>query len=285
MIYRIVQYIQPWEIDDLERQINQLIHSSYFLDDPKKIILDVTMNLDIIDWESSKIPKQYFVNKFNYLYKLIDQYYQANFDTDINIKGCTDKRRVSSELDQDFIIWLDSDIYFSRSLLPTMINACKYINAQEDSFILSPQTIRYWDSSWDCLTNHRYLNQPHNHRDFFDLYSLDTIQDDVIIKHNSYIKFGGGWFNLFTNSVFKKSPLPIELGPYSPDDTYTSYCASFLGIKQYILDGVVVSELGKRFLEDKDYLKSMLTINTQEKNKITDPELYQLVNKFIENKK
>ena len=38
MIYRIVEYIQPWEIDDLERQINQMILSTYQIknDDKKR---------------------------------------------------------------------------------------------------------------------------------------------------------------------------------------------------------------------------------------------------------
>ena len=61
MVYRIVQYIQPWEIDDLERQVNQLIGASYSLGG-ETLILDCTLNLSnsLIDWQLSKLPKQYF---------------------------------------------------------------------------------------------------------------------------------------------------------------------------------------------------------------------------------
>ena len=37
MKYRLVQYIQPWEIDDFERVTNQLIKSAYTIPNPKEI--------------------------------------------------------------------------------------------------------------------------------------------------------------------------------------------------------------------------------------------------------
>jgi len=283
MIYRISQYIQPWEIDDLDRQIDQHIKSSYYIQNDE-IIFDITMNLEIVNWDNSSLPIDYFVNKFKYLQTKLSQYYKVNFDTDPNIKGCTDKRRQSQFKEQDFVIWLDSDLYFSHLTLPYLIHASQQI--LDEYFIISPEIIKYWDHSWDCITHNKFLNEPHNHRDYFDLYSLEKLvsENEITIRKNNTIKFGGGWFNLIKNSVFNKVPLIDELGPYAPDDTYLSLCGES-STSQYILGGVVVSEIGKRFLENKNYIKPLLNIKIQDKQKITDQELYNLVNTFRKNDK
>lgn len=281
MIYRIIQYIQPWEIDDFERQVDQLIKGYYYLDSKQDtIILDVTMNIEIVDWSSSKITPQYFLDKFEYLKNKTQHYFQAEFDTDTTIQGCTDKRRKCSGKEQDFIIWLDSDVFFPVQLLPLLILGSKQIS--DPSFILTPQIIRYWDRSWDCLTNTAFLDQPHNHRDFFDLYSVDSLlesQEQQIIKNNT-VKFGGGWFNLLKSTIFTQVPLIEELGAYAPDDTYLSMCSMKLNIPQYILTGVTVSEIGKKFLVGKDYLKKQLTVKIQDKQKISDQQLNTLISNF-----
>jgi len=282
-IFRIVQYIQPWEIDDLDRQIDQHIKSSYYIENNNKIIFDVTMNINIIDWDGSKISLEYFLNKFKYIETKLKQYFTTEFDLDSTIKGCTDKRRQSQFKIQDFIIWLDSDLYFSYLTLPFLIQASRQIN--DSDFILSPEIIKYWDSSWDVITHHKFLNESYNHRDYFDLYNIDNLvnNNDISIRKNNTIKFGGGWFTLIKSTVFNKIPLVDELGSYAPDDTYLSLCGDQI-IPQYILEGVVVSEIGKRFSENKDYLKPQLKIKIQDKQKISDNELYQLVNKFYLNK-
>lgn len=281
MVYRIVQYIQPWEIDDLERQVDQLIKSSYLISDNKDtIIYDVTMNTEVVDWQESNLPQSYFVDKFEHLKIRLGYYYKAEFDIDNNIKGCTDKRRHCCKKEQDYIIWLDTDLYFSVQLLPLLILASKEL--KDEHFILTPQIIKYWDHSWDCITNPVFLDQPHNHRDFFDLYSVDTVTGDqqIGLVKNNQIKFGGGWFNLIKSSIFKEVPLVNELGAYAPDDTYLSLCGMRLNIPQYILTGVTVSEVGKKFLVGKDYIKKQLKVKIQDKQKITDQQLHTLVSTF-----
>lgn len=281
MIYRIIQYIQPWEIDDFERQVDQLIKSSYYLDPVQDtIILDVTMNVGIVDWQSSELPLTYFLDKFKYLQTKTEHYFQVEFDTNSAIQGCTDKRRVCSYKTQDFVIWLDSDVFFPVQLLPLLVLGSKQL--PDSSFILTPQIIRYWDSSWDCITNPAFLNQPHNHRDFFDLYSVDSLtesQEQQVVKNNT-VKFGGGWFNLLKSTIFSRVPLVDELGPYAPDDTYLSMCSMKLNIPQYILTGITVSEVGKKFLTGKDYIKKHLVVKIQDKDKISDQQLHTLISDF-----
>jgi hypothetical protein len=277
---RIVQYIQPWEIDDFERQINQLIKSSYNIEYPNDIIIDVTLNLDIVNWELSKMPKDYFINKFLAICDRARTKYTVEYDTDVNIQGVTDKRRSVQSKDQDYVIWLDSDVYFPTTLLPFMVLAIK--NIKSTDFIISPQLIRYWDASWDTLTNKKYLTEPFNHRDYFESFSLDaecSNNETLIMLNTERIKFGGGWFNLFSNSVFKKIPIPEEIGSYGPDDTYISECANRCHVMQYILSGQVVTEVGKVY--QTNYIKPLLTVNIQDKQKITDEQLGKLIYAFI----
>lgn len=281
-IYRIIQYIQPWEIDDLQRQIHDMIQSSYLIADDATVIWDVTMNTDIVNWETSKLPIEYFTSKFKYLKTIVDYYFTAEFNIDNSIKGCTDKRRNIINTKQDYVIWLDSDVYFSKLNLPYLINATQHIN--DELYIVSPQIIKYWDDSWNCLVNSQFINEPYNHRDYFDLYSLDNIcsGNDITIKQNTHIKFGGGWFNLFTNKVFEQIIFPDALGSYSADDLYVMLCSAKLNIKQYILEGIVVSEIGNKYLHNKNYIKPSLDIKISDKQKISDFEFEQLVRKFYE---
>jgi hypothetical protein len=277
---RIVQYIQPWEIDDFERQINQLIKSSYNIENPKNIIIDVTLNLEIVDWVASKMPKEYFIDKFNALCKRAQTRYSVEYDMDVNIQGVTDKRRSAESKEQDYIIWLDSDVFFPTTVLPYMVLATK--NIDSEYFILSPQLIRYWDMSWDVLTNKKYLSEPFNHRDSFESFSLDVNCSDnetKIVANLERIKFGGGWFNLFSNSVFKKIPLPKDLGSYGPDDTYIAECAVRSHVIQYILEGQIVTEVGK--LYQTNYIKPFLNVKIQDKQKISNSQLVDLINSFI----
>jgi hypothetical protein len=282
MIYRIVQYIQPWEIDDLDRQADQLIRGSYFIEAPKNVVLDVTMNLEIVNWNESSLPKEYFVNKYRFIKTKLEKYFTVEFDTDCSIRGCTDKRRSVVDKIQDYIIWLDSDIFFAAETLSYLIKGTEQVT--DDYYIISPEIIKYWDTSWDCITAQQFLDKPFNLRDSFDMYSLGTIvtAEDVYLRENSIIKFGGGWFTLFTDSFFKKITLIPELGAYAPDDTYVSYCGMKLGIPQYILAGVVVSEIGKRLLENKDYIRPLLNIKIRDKQKISDKELLELIQSFYE---
>lgn len=283
MVYRIVEYIKPWEIDDLERQINTMVMSSYSIENPKNIIWEVTMNMNCVDWDNSKIDASYFTNKFEYLRRTVSHYFSEDFNTDPLVRGCVDIRRNCNSKIQDYCIWLDPDIYFSYLTLPYLISATQ--NIKDKDFILSPQIIKYWDDSWDSIVHEKFLKEPYNHRDYFDLYSLNVLaeKNDISLKINTDVKMGGGWFNLFSDSLLKKLPIPIEFGPYGHEDTYVSYCSKKVGAKQYILSGVVVSEIGKKYLEGKDYIRPLLKLKITEKTKISDEEAFSFIRKFYEN--
>ena len=63
MITQVVIHLMPYEIDWFEWQAKQLKIGSYYIED--KVIIDVTLNLNLVNWNNSQIPKQYFIDKFN----------------------------------------------------------------------------------------------------------------------------------------------------------------------------------------------------------------------------
>lgn len=282
MKYRIVQYIQPWEIDNFERQVNQMILSSYYIDNPKNVIWDVTMNLSIVDWDKSNLPKKYFIDKFNYLAQIVNYYFTAEFDFDLSIQGSGDKKRVCSEKNHDFTIWLDSDIFFPRKTLSYLIHATNQI--EETSYILTPEIIRWWDESWDCIVNEKFINSPLTMRMQFDIYSLDSIMDEEILslKRNDVLKFGAGWFTLLSKDVTDTIKIPIEGGSYGVDDTYFMMCGTGLQIPQYVLQGIVISEMSTKYLDNQDYIKPHLKIDIEDRKRISNEDFNELVKKFYQ---
>ena len=62
MTTQIVVHLLPHEIDWFEWQSKQLKIGSYYIED--KVIIDVTLNLNLVDWEKSQLPKKYFIDKF-----------------------------------------------------------------------------------------------------------------------------------------------------------------------------------------------------------------------------
>jgi L-rhamnose mutarotase len=279
MKYRIVQYIQPWEIDNFERQVNKMIESSYYIQEPKDVVWDVTLNLSIVNWENSKIDKSYFVNKFEYLRTIVDYYFTAEFDYDVRIQGSGDKKRVCAEKIQDYSIWLDSDIFFPTQTLPMLIHATKQIT--ETRYILTPEIVRWWDASWDCIVNKKYLSEPHEMRMSFDIYSLESsVEEEVNIKSIEQLKFGAGWFTLLSQRVLDEIKIPIEGGSYGVDDTYFMICGQMIGIRQFVLSGITIAEMSTRFLKNKDYIKPLLDVIIADKNRISPDEFDNLIKKF-----
>lgn len=286
MVYRIVQYIQPWEIDDLERQINKMIPSSYLIENHHSIVWDVTLNLDMVDWSNSHINKQFFIDKFNYLKRLTSFYFGEEFSIDSNIKGAADKKRNCADKNQDYSVWLDADMFFPESALAYIVKTTENLNPQ-DHLIITPEIIKYWDNSWDCITHEKFLSQPFNHRDFFDLYALDSILLDNSLSVSQLpqgsLKFGSGWLTTLSDRLVKATRIPKELGSYGADDTYVMLCGNKLGTKQLVIRGLVVSEIGNKYLEGKNYYKTQLVINTRDKEKISEENFRKLIIQFYEN--
>jgi hypothetical protein len=246
MITQIVIHLLPHEIDWFEWQAKQLKVGSYYIKD--KVIIDITLNLNLINWEISQLSKQYFIDKFNQILEYFDWCeIISEVNEDKTCLGIDDKRRNSiRKYNPDNFIYLDCDIVFKPETLALLINSAKTIN--DEYYIISPQTPKLWDVTWDMLVNKLYQNEQYGFYKTVDPYSI-LIQDygDIVLFPIDIFKFGGGWFNLISSKLLKFTDIPDSFGPYGIDDTYVMYCCEIMKQKQlnpqqYIVKNLVVAE-------------------------------------------
>jgi len=242
---QIVVHLLPQEIDWFEWQSKQFKQGSYYLEKDDQIIIDVTLNLNLVNWTESKIPKDFFVNKFEQLKQFWD-WAEVKFEIDEEGKclGCDDKRREAIRTTTaDNILYLDCDLVFKPETLKYMLNATQ--SAESDYYIITPQIVRLWDDTWDSIVNDKYLMKPpgqgYKEEDPFAVVVSTT--EEVGIKRIPNFKFGGGWFNLLSTKLLKIIDIPDSFGPYGVDDTFVMMCSSEMTKKGYLVVQYAVTEL------------------------------------------
>ncbi len=269
----------PREIDQLERILDKLHESSFYLDENNnKVIIDVTLNLNNIftNWEKSILDKKYFINKFNNLKSKSSWAYKTLFDADENEKclGINDKRRNSINHlnpEVDYIMYLDLDVFFSKVNLSLAFQSFNQIPNQYH--IISSELTKLWDSSWDIISNINFKDKSYDFWKSIDPYSIEyhvSVNGNFNIKPINTIKFGGGWFNIFSTNLLKFIGIPDSLGPYGLDDTYIMEACKMMksknyDVNQYILEGAVVCENIKYELYNYNPYEKYITDNSIEK--------------------
>ena len=99
---------------------------------------------------------------------------------------------------------------------------------------------------------------------------------ELNLKELPYVKFGGGWFNVFSSNLLKFIDVPDSLSSYGLDDTFVGDCSNLMkqkgyDISQYILDNVLVCENRKyRDLNPYNSMIEDLTIDESFKQKYRD---------------
>lgn len=244
---QILVHLFPNELDAFEWQSTQIRLGRHLLDKEDVIILDVTLNLNFIDWGKTTLPKQFILEKFN---KILNLWDWANVISDVNednsCRGCDDKRRNSIRLySPDNFVYLDCDIVFRSETLKCLMWASKEIKSKY--YIISPEIIKVWDNTWDCLTNKNYINispgmDRYKNADPFSVIS-DEINESIFVRKNNQFKFAGGWFNLISSNLLKFTDIPDSFGPYGVDDTYVMYCAELMKLKNYDIQQYVIENL------------------------------------------
>lgn len=275
----------PHEIDWFEWQAKQLKVGSCYIED--KVIIDVTLNLNLVDWKNSQIPKQHFIDKFYQIKQLFD-WCETIFEIDENnvCLGIDDKRRNSIRNYQpDNFIYLDCDIIFKPETLALLISSAKTIS--DDYYIISPQTPKLWDFTWDILVNNIYSNQQYGFEKIIDPYSILNIDyGEVSLLPINIFKFGGGWFNLISAKLLKFTDIPDSFGPYGIDDTYVMYCCDIMKQKQlkpqqYVINNLVVAENYK--YRNNPYSQYLKITNKKDEYRIQAENNFQNeLNKFYE---
>lgn len=251
MNIKIILHLMPWEIDYALLTFSQLKKSKYYLPEDVNITIDSVLNLSphLIDWDSSNLPKEYFITKYNNISKLlIDYNHNPKIIQDNIFYGHLDLQRecISSEI--DYYINICPDIYFSEYSLLYLIESVKQI--QDKYFVLTFQHRKLTDPSWDPTTDPDYLEIPYNRCNEVDIYDIrynnKTRDSSVNLFKIDAPKFTG-WFDLYSKNFFENiSPVHDDWHGYGPWDWYTMILLSTLKDKinfsQYVLKGQTIGD-------------------------------------------
>jgi hypothetical protein len=229
MLKVISIFALPHEIDMLENTLTQLKRSFRHLKTPQDWTIHVTTTLedDMVDWENSKIPKSYFEEKFE---KLGNDWDSCNksFNISTKIKGCVSQRRETllQYPKSDYYIWLDTDIIFDEQLLYYMENSISAVHETYPYTIITPEIVKVWDNTWDCLVNERFLSKPIDYQKTNDPYIDSLIVETPSLEqvHNKYVgqprfKFAGGWFTCLSGELLRRIGVPESFQHYGLEDT------------------------------------------------------------------
>lgn len=279
----IVIYLQPQELDDFYRTALLLKGASQHINGENFHIL---VRLDTTHLTT---PSTFAQDKFNTILPLLGWAGKVEVITDKEVRGVVSMRRYALTKDWTHHIWLDNDIIFPKEILYYITESIKGLG--EGDYILSPETVRLWDTTWDCLVNENFMDKPINYcREGHDPYTDSQIYGDVQleeVRNNIYgqpnIKFGGGWFNTLSTSLLKKVGIPQSFGHYGLEDTFIMWASSFIPMKQYKLKNIVVCE--DYTFRNNEYWKGILTYESKKEEylKVAHQNFGQELNKLKEN--
>lgn len=242
-------HIMPWEIDYAMLSFAQLKKSQNYLPEEANVEFECVLNLSnyAVDWDKSVLPKEYFIKKYNDISKNFDRIKINNrivySDT---LYGHLDLQREVSAPHIDYYLSVCPDIYFGEYLIPYIIESTKAI--PNKNFILTPQTTKRWDPSWDVLVNSNFLNIPYSRCFDLDCYKVDYVNSSPpeLVPFNGF-KFAG-WMDCYSKEIWEKlCPVWDEWSGYGSLDTYMMFTLSLLkqkgyDVQQYILKNQVISE-------------------------------------------
>jgi len=272
----------PYEIDDLENTLNQLKKASHYIDKKIDWYLDVTMCLadDMVNWNKSSLPKKFFEDKLLKLLSTTD-WCTKNIQTSTEIKGCVSQRRYSLEKhrEADYFIWLDTDIIFDERTLFYIEQSIKGTNKDYLQTIITPEIVRVWDNTWDCIVNEQFLDKPLEYQKTNDPYKDSGIKGDISIvpvnnsnSPQSRFKFAGGWFTCISGKLLNRIGVPDSFAHYGYEDTFLMVGSEKLvreqneEIHQFKIKNLVVCE-NYKYRGHYHYLNSLSVYDRREEFK------------------
>ena len=252
----------PWEIDHALFTADRLKQGLYNISSNDVIYIDSALNLSsqVINWDSSKLPKEFFVEKYNlFLKTLSNKVINNSFVYDGNdIYGHLDLQKTAKQENVDYYINICPDIDFSPSLLFYMIESAKQISTKY--FVLTSQIFRCWDESWDVLVNQNFMKYRCNETinvDIHDIRHQSQQFNDVSIIDINEFKFAG-WFDLYNKSFFENlCPYLDEWHGYGPWDYYAINICNFakklgVDVRQYVIKNEVIYFYDNGILSDTE---------------------------------
>lgn len=265
-------FVMPHELNDLERVLLDLNRCSKYVDGKNyEFYVSLSLSDYLINWQESIINKQFFIDKFNSLKKLTEWSEKSTFQIREDIFGAFQNKRFAHKecKDATHFIWLDTDIVFEEKILSYLENSVNLIQSNNiHKYLITPEIVRYWDTTWDCLVNQKYLDYPLDFCKTANPFtecgekgdiSIESVQNNI--PGQPYTKFGAGWFTLLSKELLDTIPLPESMGAYGPDDTFIMWGIEKLSkrgetIYQFKLKNYVICE--NYIYRDRNHYDSIL---------------------------
>jgi len=298
MKIKLSYLIMPWQIDYALMSYTQFKKSKYHLSDDVEITIDTHLNLSsyIVDWDNSKLPKEFFIKKYNDLAVLLKDYKHNSiiYDGDQNY-GLFDMQKMAYGSEFDYYIPVCPDIYFSEYLLTSLVEAARL--AKNKYFVITPEIHKKWDSSWDEITNKQYLAVPYkewDNVDVFDVrYDLKNNNNPRLLEPTNNSKWAI-WFDIYNKAFYEDlCPLHDDWTGYGPWDWYSNMLSQYakyelgLDFQQYVLRGETILEYCVGPLKDRDltnYYKDFLDIKVgaKEQRDAFESKMNEHLNKGVQ---
>jgi hypothetical protein len=260
----IIIHTLPYELNALEQTLIQLKRSSQYLNENHKVRIEVLLNMNLVNWNLSKLGRWFFEAAFHQLIKLNEDWAECvlRIDDVAQFLGCNDLRRYTIRTtDADYIMYLDTDVVFNDTFIRRVFDSIEA--ATNPLCIITPQLTRMWDTTWDIVSNENFFNEEANHENYFnrDPYKAVQFRAEVNLKPIQGFKFAG-WGTTISTKLARLIDIPDTLGPYGLDDTFIMYGCEILKKhnihpQQYVIENELVIENNKFRLE---YFKDLLTL-------------------------
>lgn len=252
---KIVSHLMPWEIDYAMLSFIKFRKGYYRIPSDIKIQFDCVLNVSdhLIDWSASKLPKEFFIEKFNEIKALIECFDITRYevvDLPDKIYGHLDLQKESISDDVDGYIYFCPDRNFDDTTLPHMCLAAKAL--QHKYFVIVTEIYKGWDETWDIISNQKYDHIDHKNWSEESPFRVEVENElnDVHLESIPFVKFAG-WFDYYSKEFINKlAKVPNDWSGYGPWDLYAMKAASVfsfennsLDISQFILRGKVIHSM------------------------------------------
>jgi hypothetical protein len=263
----------PWELDYALLSFTQLQKAKCYLNDEDNVYIDVTLNLSnyIINWAESKISKEFFINKFEHLKFLLEEYKCCFkvYDGD-GLFGGLDTITESTNDEMDYYMILNPDIYFGEKSLYYLIESSKLVNNKY--VVITQQIPKLWDPSWDEISHQNYYNIAYNKWHEIGVnkirYTNETQSDAPNLVKINNPKWAG-WCDLYNKNMWNDFwAYHDDWKGYGACDFYTITLAQYalkykIDFQQYMIENQLVYPYwaNKKLIDFTKYYKDMLVLN------------------------
>lgn len=225
-VFQLLTHVMPWEIDYCLLLFDSLARAKSLTTETYKIDIDLNLSSYHIDWNASKLDKEYFVDKMYYYSKLLSNFDEVNvkiYDGDDNY-GNLDLQKNVVKPDNDYYICISPDQLFNKSILSLFEKSVSVI--PNKYFIITPEIPKFWDKSWDVISNKRYshMQDVNGSYDFLSIDRYDALNStdggNIILEKTNAVKYAG-WFDLYNKAFYEEiAPVPSEWTGYGQWDLF-----------------------------------------------------------------